>query len=117
MRKRPKFSMNFFTSVFVEEGDGDLPDFSTFHQGKVIDNADFSARDVKLELENLKTDKAAGPDGIPSVVLKECAVHLATPLFCLFRKSLETGVLPSDFQQTKITPIYKKGSRVDSGNY
>ena len=44
-----------FTSVFVEEGNGDLPDFPTFHQGKVVDDADFSARDVKLELENLKT--------------------------------------------------------------
>ena len=115
--EKAEILQEFFTSVFVEEGHGELPDFPTFHQGNVIDDADFSARDVKLELENLKIDKAAGPDEIPSIVLKECAAQLATPLFCLFKKSLETGVLPSEFKQAKITPIFKKGSRVDVGNY
>ena len=115
--EKAEILQDFFTSVFVEEGDGVLPDFPTVHQGKVIDDADFSPSDVKLELENLKIDKAAGPDEIPSVVLKECAAQLATPLFCLFRKSLESGVLPSEFKQAKITPIFKKGSRVEPGNY
>ena len=67
--EKAEILQEFFTSVLVEEGDGDLPDFLAFHQ-EVIDDADSSARDVKLELEKLKIDKAAGPDGIPSVVLK-----------------------------------------------
>ena len=72
---------NFFKTVFVEEGDGDLPDFPTLHQGVIIDDADFSIGDVRLELEKLIIGKAAGPDGIPSIVLKECAAQLATPLY------------------------------------
>ena len=35
----------------------------------------------------------------------------------IYQKSLDTGILPSDFKRANITPIFKKGSRSTPGNY
>ena len=110
----------YFMSVFVEEGLGHLPDF----QDQLEENENEHITDIELshgvihhELESLQEDKAAGPDDIPSIVLKHCAFELTIPLFYLFNASLTTGKLPQDWKNAKITPIYKKGSRNKPENY
>ena len=50
-------------------------------------------------------------------VLKELADVLAYPLTIMFKKSLETGELPSQWLQAIITPIFKKGSKASAENY
>ena len=40
---------------------------------------------------NLSTNKASGPDELPSIVLKLCAKELAPMLRGLFTQSLDTG--------------------------
>ena len=54
---------------------------------------------------------------LSSQVLLYCAESLAKPLFLLFTKSLNSGVLPSDWRRAHITPIFKKGSKVSPVNY
>ena len=63
--------------------------------------------------------KAPGPDDLHSQVLKNCAESLAKPLFPLFTQSINTSIymLPSDWRQAHITPIFKKGSKVSPTNY
>ena len=39
--EKAEILQKYFTSVFVEEGDGDLPDFLTSHHGKIDDDAVF----------------------------------------------------------------------------
>ena len=108
----------FFQSVFVKESDGALPVFPELVEPEeVTTSVIFSPEDVSTELRRLKIGKAAGPDGIPSILLRECATQLAFPLHCLFKKTLNSSVLPSDWRKARITPIYKKGSRVKAGNY
>ena len=64
--------------------------------GKILDSVDLTEV-VRKELERLDKNKAAGPDGIPSIVLKHCADELALPLSRLFNKTLiEEGGLPQD---------------------
>lgn len=58
-----------------------------------------------------------GPDVIHPRILKELAETLATPLYIMFTKSLEEGKLPSDWKVGHITPIFKKGSKKEPGNY
>ena len=60
---------------------------------------------------------AAGPDNIPSILLKECSEELAVPLKMLWTKSIETGVIPNKLKEAIITPIHKGGSRGTSSNY
>ena len=47
-------------------------------------------------LANLKPDKAAGPDNIKPVLLKELRSENAPVVKTIFEKSLETGTLPKD---------------------
>ena len=68
-------------------------------------------------LSFLKANKAPGPDNLHSQVLRNCAEVLAKPLFLLFTQSISTGMLPGDWRRANITPILKKGSKVNPENY
>jgi len=73
--------------------------------------------DVKKKIEKLRKDAAPGPDGIKPALLKTFANELAGPLVDIYNKSLETGIVPDDWKQAHVTPIYKKGTKGDPGNY
>ena len=51
---------------------------------------------VKLQLEKLKPNKAAGPDRLSPKVLQKLSGELAEPLTLIFKKSLKEGVVPQD---------------------
>ena len=76
-----------------------------------------SYRDVLSALTELNTRKAYGPDGIPPVVLKNCASELAPCLVKLFRLCLSTETYPSCWKSALIHPVPKKGDRSNPSNY
>ena len=65
-------------------------------------------RCVKKLLDDLDTNKATGPDLIPTRVLKECSSILAPVLAELFQNSIDTGILPDDWLTANVVGIYKK---------
>jgi hypothetical protein len=69
---------------------------------------------VKKRLAGLKTDKAAGPDGLSPLLLAKLSDVLALPIATIFKKSLETGTIPDDWRTASVTPIFKKGSRMQA---
>ena len=107
-----------FQSVFLRETDGELPDFAQqVDDGVTLSEVEFTVQDVLDEMQTLRPDKAAGPDGIPPTVLKICARQLASPLHILFIKSLNEQKLPNDWKVARVTAIFKKGARKKPGNY
>ena len=70
------------------------------HQETVVD-----------KLLNLDVHKTLGPDDMHPYLLKQCADSLFSPLQYLFNQSLMEGVLPTDWKQANVTPIFKKGSK------
>ncbi|XP_075162973.1 uncharacterized protein LOC142235596 [Haematobia irritans] len=81
---------------------------------------DISYIDESTILSNLRTLKStfnAGPDGIPSCILKQCADILSYPLSLLFNKSLKSGNLPNIWKQSYVMPLFKSGNRNDACNY
>jgi hypothetical protein len=108
---------NFFASVFVREEDTLLPDFDDQKPGSLLEEIKLSPSAVKKKLDKLNPSKSPGPDGLHPMLLKEAAEFLALPLSILFNKSLEEGTVPQSWKQACITPIYKKGSKKDPGNY
>ena len=108
----------FFTSVFVVEVGDPMPHFQDLVEpDQAITDIDITIGLVKNELEKLSEHKAPGPDGIPNIVLKQCAAELALPLQRLFNKSLKEGTVPRNWRKVKVVPIYKKGSKSKPGNY
>ena len=71
---------------------------------------------IKL-LANLNTNKAAGPDSIKPIILKELGLEIAIVICLLFEKSLKTDQLPSEWTKAQICPLYKKGDKTDPANY
>ena len=69
---------------------------------------------VRKLISNLKIHKAMGPDDIGPRVLRELVDVTAPILTSIFRKSYETGKLPSDWKQANVSPIFKKS---DAANY
>ena len=72
---------------------------------------------VENKLSKLKTNKSSRPDGFHSNILKESASSIGLPLSILYNMSLTEGHVPHAWKEWNITPIYKKGSKTDAGNY
>ena len=68
-------------------------------------------------LQDLKENKACGPDNIPPRVLKTAAEPISSCLQLLFTASLAKGTVPDDWKLANITPVFKKGERFKASNY
>lgn len=110
---------SFFASVFSKEDLTNMPDLkeSFYSKGFSISDLRITPNAVKQKLQSLDPNKAQGPDGIPSRVLKELSNEIALPLCNIFNLSIETSRLPEDWKNAEVTAIFKKGSRSEPGNY
>ena len=77
----------------------------------------FTPEDIITAISDLKTNESPDPDGIPAVLLKECKNELATPIYLLWRESLNSGEFPSCLKEGWVVSIFKSGSRVTPKNY
>ena len=53
-------------------------------------------------MENLKVNKAPGPDGVSNWILKECRHQLVDKIQDLLTSSLEQGRVPKEWKQANI---------------
>ncbi|KAF2905129.1 hypothetical protein ILUMI_01037 [Ignelater luminosus] len=92
-----------------------LPDFdvNVLNKDRML-----AATTLKMSLEKvpnlfnqLDIGKGAGPDGIPAVLLRNCAEHLALPISIIFNRSLKEGVFPKSGEKAYIVPIFKPGDK------
>ncbi len=73
--------------------------------------------DIFYALSGLNPRKAYGPDGVPPIVLKNCASVLTPCLVQLLRLWLSTSTVPSCWKYAHIQPVPKKGDRSNPSNY
>ena len=57
------------------------------------------------------------PDDKPSAVLKCLSYELCTPLYIIFKISLDSGICPSFWKSADITIVYKKGDALQVYSY
>lgn len=110
----------FFHSVFeVSASDvGDcllerLVDDDTVSMGEVV----ISEEGIFSLLLELDDKKSAGPDNIPNMFLKRYAEWGAKFLTVVFKASLDQHCVPDDWRRARVVPIYKTGSKFNTGNY
>ena len=58
-----------------------------------------SVMTIENALQQIKVNKAVGPDNVPAWVLRDNASTLAAPLTALFNTSLRDGVIPVLWKQ------------------
>ncbi len=68
-------------------------------------------------ISHLSTSKAAGPNSIPTSILKNNVDQLIDPLTCILNKSLIEGTFPDMLKLASVCPIYKKNDRTKCANY
>ena len=66
---------------------------------------------IAKKIKKMKNNKSPGVDGIPPKLLMEVFEQISTPLAKLFNFSLEEEIVPSEWKEANITPLFKKGSR------
>ena len=69
------------------------------------------------KLKGLNEHKAFGVDKVSPYVLKKSAEAFSVPLRLIFKKSLDTGEVPNEWREANVSPIFKKGSKLEQANY
>ena len=72
---------------------------------------------VEKKLRGLSANKSPGPDGWHPIFLKNIKDLISFPLATLFQKSLNEGIVTSQWLEAYISPIYKKGNKNMCENY
>ena len=96
--------------------------FCRFYREKGVRRDSFeltpvSGRFVMDQLVGLKAGKSTGLDDIAVRFLRDGAVLLADPLCHVINLSITSEVVPSMMKDARVTPVFKKGSRLECGNY
>ena len=72
---------------------------------------------VASKINSMKENKSPGVDGISPKILKETVKEISMPLAHVFNMSLQGGIVPLEWKEANIIPLFKKGSRNKSVNY
>jgi len=122
-----KILNNQFKSVFEKDNDK-IPDVSSVRERVIEANhksgefdwgnvTDIDTGVIFNKLKNLNEFKAFGVDGVSNAVLKNCAESFVKPLKMIFDKSLKTGEVPKEWKEANVTPLFKKGNKLERSNY
>ena len=114
-REKANLLQDHFASVFTID-DKNLPAFG-IKTDKILDNFRICEETVLKALKKLPTKTSCGPDGIPPLIIKKVARSISLPLSKIFDLSVQTGILPNQWLEAKVIPIFKKGENSNPSNY
>ena len=86
-------------------------------QKPVINDIQFTRKDIEDSINEISPSAAAGPDRFPAILLKSCRKTLSEPLYIIWRASLDTGDIPRLLKTAFIIPIHKGESKSLPKNY
>ena len=109
------FSTPRFTAEQISEIGREAAE--TNELGPVLRDIVLRQEDFVKAARDTRSNSAAGPDGVPAIFIKKTIEALAEPLCLMWKKSLETGRIPSALKLGKITPVYKGGDKTFPKNY
>ena len=108
---------DFFSSVFTREDVSNIPVADQVPHEEVLDSVHFTEKNIAEKIRKLKKGSAGGNDKISVKLLQTMERELVKPLQLIFSKSFDSGIVPSDWKEANVSPIFKKGSKSDPANY
>ena len=108
---------DYFTSVFIVDDDEPMIDSDINVSEYGIGSLYVTSKHILRLIDKLNCSKSAGPDGIHSKIIKECA-YIFSIIFCIiFQKSMKDGVLPVQWKEGCVRALFKKGQKNVCSNY
>ncbi|CAM4388385.1 unnamed protein product [Lepidochelys kempii] len=110
----------FFASVLTAEDVREIPKPEPYFVGdksEELSQIEVSLEEVLELIEKLNSNKSPGPDAIHPRVLKELKCEIVKLLTMVCNLSFKSATVPNDWKIANVTPICKKGSGGDPGNY
>ena len=111
----------YFVSVFTNEDLNYIPEPDNVFVDRNVNDGlikvEVNETIVYKKLTEINVNKTAGVDGIHPKLLFELKNELANPLSKLFSLSVELSIVPQDWRDANVTPLFKKGSRNQPENY
>ena len=104
-----------FASVFVPAVPASPHQYQ--HSNSHMQDLTVSYETVRNVLEGISPSSSAGGDGIHPSILHRCSDVIALPLSIIIKKTLTDGSLPSEWKHSRVSPIFKTGSKYDALNY
>ena len=105
----------FFLSVGITD-DGHQPTCTPPDIDDALCSVIFTPTAVHKAIKLTKNNNNCGPDGFPSILVKNISNALALPLSIIFESFMSVGKTPSAWGNAIITPILKKGLATKSEN-
>ena len=108
-----------YQSVFsTPVADPTITNFPLQNVSTPIADINITNDDIIAAGKSISLSSAPGPDGIPPIIYHDYIDVLATPIHNIFRRSLDTGILPEGKATAIITPILKpKGVKCNPADY
>ena len=109
-----------FSSVFTREDTSSLPVPETKFNGsdeEKLGQLIVTPEVVANKINNMKENKSPAVDRLSPKILKETVEQISKPLAHVFNMSLHEGIVPLEWKEANIIPLFKKGSRNKSVNY
>ena len=107
---------DYFASVFTHEPHGYVPSMDS-RTNKVMLYEAIKNKDIESLLKNMDGNKAPSPDGYHPCFVKELAEFISEPLGIIFRNLVESGNIPTQWKEARVSAIHKKGNQKLSSNY
>ena len=120
---------DFFVNVAKNIGNDSIsvnkehPSIIKIAQHKKNNDVNFNFEPVQMDfvdkqIDKLNCKKATGIDGISSKLIKLARPPtIVVPLTDLINQSFSTAVFPDQLKLAQVTPLHKKNSTLDKGNY
>lgn len=111
----------YFSSVFTNENYNNAPVPKQIFQGNIqtegLLDVEITEEMVANKLEKLDVNKCPGLDDIHPKLLFELRIELVKPLTKLFNVSIKNGVVPVEWREAGVVPLFKKGKKSEPENY
>ena len=109
---------NCFARLGLYKGKDIAPNFSSL----TFDGPEFSFRPVTRKelynvIDNLPKHKSPGPGYIPAWALKDSKLSIGTHLQFVVNECINKNTFPNILKTAHVTPVYKKGDRLEPQNY